>query len=86
MEVDLHFEKNRFAFPISEYMRSEEFVDLVENQLLDILDKTPLSKNEILIYWENFLFDNDEKNVELLWTIFMFLIWIDVFQKNNFNL
>ena len=73
--------KSGFAFPISEYMRSEKFVYYAENKLFNILDKTPLSKNEILNIWINFLVNNDDEDQELLWTIFMFLIWLEVFQK-----
>jgi len=73
--------KSGFAFPISEYMRSEKFVYYAENKLFNILDKTPLSKKEILNIWKNFLVNNNDEDQELLWTIFMFLIWLDVFQK-----
>lgn len=73
--------KSGFAFPISDYMKSDKFVYYVENKLFNILDKTPLSKKEIINIWNNFLINNDDEDQELLWTIFMFLIWLDVFQN-----
>ena len=62
-------------------MKSQKFIDLVDSELIFLIDQTPLSKSKIKTYWSNFINKNDEKNVELLWTIFMFLIWLKVFQK-----
>ena len=77
--------KAGFGFPIEKFMKSNSFRNYIDNNLLEIIDNTPLDEEEILLYWNTFKSSQDGKYSEILWTIFTYLIWLKEFDPSIIN-
>ena len=56
-------------------MKSKTFVNYVENELLSYIDDTPLCRQQIMFYWNEFQLKGRDEYLDLLWTVIAFLIW-----------